>query len=132
MSLYLFFNEWTVVTFVEEIVNIVKELEDVTINKLSSDVTFTCELNKPNVKVVWSKGKTAIADSEKYTISNIDCNYTLTIRSTEPVDESDYTISVKGKTSTAELFIDGMYLLGILTIALCYCNLLVPFTRKYH
>lgn len=91
----------------EELVDIVKELEDQTVEQLSTDVTFTCELNKPNVKVTWAKGKTPIGPSEKYTITSIDCKYTLLIKSVKPEDESDYTITVKAKKSTAELFIDG-------------------------
>lgn len=74
------------------------------------DVTFTCELTKPNVKVAWSKGKTPItADDTKYTITNIDCEYTLVVKGVKPEDESDYSIMVKNKKSTAELFLDGMY-----------------------
>lgn len=73
------------------------------------DVTFTCELTKPNTKVTWYKGKVPInSEDNKFTISNVDCQYTLTVKNIQPHDESDYTIDVKGKKSTAELFIDGM------------------------
>lgn len=84
-----------------------KGLEDETVEQLNTDVTFTCKLSKPKAKVVWSKGKNPIVEGEKYTITNVDCQYTLRINDVTPEDESDYTISVKGKKSTAELFIDG-------------------------
>lgn len=87
--------------------DIVKGLDDQTVDQLDIDVSFTCKLNKPEAKVVWSKGQVPITESEKYTITNIDCQYTLLIRGVRPEDESDYSISVKAKKSTAELFIDG-------------------------
>ena len=89
-------------------VDIVKELEDQTAEEVDVDVTFTCELSKPNVKVEWCKGKKPIStDDKKYTISNVSCEYTLTVKGVKPDDESDYTILVKNKKSTAELYLDG-------------------------
>lgn len=93
---------------VEDIVDIVKPLEDQTVEQMDIDVSFTCELTKPNTKVYWYKGKVPITpEDNKYTITNIDCQYTLTVKGVKPDDESDYTIDVKGKKSTAELFIDS-------------------------
>lgn len=92
----------------EDIVDIIKPLEDQTVENMDIDVSFTCELSKPDVKVSWVKGKTPISkDDSKYTISNTGCVYTLTVKEVKPEDESDYTINVKDKKSTAELFIDG-------------------------
>lgn len=94
--------------FVEDIVDIVKPLKDQTATQENVDVTFTCELSKPNVKVAWSKGKSPVsADDSKYTITSVDCEYSLTVRGVKPEDESDYTVLVKSKKSTAELFLDG-------------------------
>jgi len=72
------------------------------------DVAFTCELSKPNVKVAWFKGKEPVTNGDKYTITNVNCQYSLLIKGVQPEDESDYTVEVKGKKSTAELFLDGM------------------------
>jgi len=95
----------------EDVVDIVKGLEDQTAKQLDINVSFTCELSKPNVKVTWYKGKTPVTNTDKYTITNVDCHYTLLIRGIRPDDESDYTVEVKGKKSTAELFIDGKVVL---------------------
>ena len=89
--------------------DIIKPLADQTVSKMNTDVTFTCELNKPNTKVVWYKGRTSIsADDTKYTIGNDGCVYHLTVKGVKPDDESDYTMNFKDKKSTAELFVDGM------------------------
>lgn len=96
--------------FSEEIVEIIRGLEDQTAEDVNVDVTFTCELSQPDVKVDWLKGKTPITrEDNKYTITNIDCEYTLVVKGVKPEDESDYSILVKSKKSTAELFLDGNY-----------------------
>lgn len=72
------------------------------------DASFTCTLSKPNVDVKWAKGKSPIfTDDKKYSISSVDCEYTLLVKGVKPDDESDYTVTVKSKKSTAQLFLEG-------------------------
>jgi hypothetical protein len=69
-------------------------------------VTFTCEVNKPNVKARWFKDKTEIFPDENCDITSKDKIHTLIFKKANLDDEADYTVTLEDKKSTALLLVE--------------------------
>ena len=91
----------------EEPVDFVRHLQDQTIKDIPQDVTFECELTKPNVKVQWFKGKEPIGPGRKYEMIMDGAVHRLIIHEGEPSDINEYTCQVRSKTSKAKMLIEG-------------------------
>ena len=69
---------------------------------------FTCQLNKENAPVKWYKNGTEIAqDDKKYKFITNGNKYSLEILDSQLSDISDYTIGLRGKKSSANLYVEG-------------------------
>ena len=89
-------------------VQFVKSLEDVHVKEKDTAV-FTCELNKENAPVKWAKDGTDIyPDEKKYKFSSNGNKYSLEIFDAKLSDICDYSISLRGKKSTANLYVEEL------------------------
>jgi titin len=71
---------------------------------------FTCGLNKENAPVKWFKNGTEITpDDKKYKFITNGNKYSLEILDSQLSDISDYSIGLRGKKSTANLYVEGMF-----------------------
>jgi len=69
--------------------------------------TLTCEVNKPDVKAIWSKQGEMILPNEKYTITVVNTVHTLTIKDCDFEDDAEYTITIDDHTSMGNVFVIG-------------------------
>lgn len=82
---------------------IIKDLDSVTLIEMPKDVLFKCEVSKPGLSVKWLCNGRAVEESHKYKISSSGNIYQLSILSATEKDEGEYTILIKGLTSSAKL-----------------------------
>lgn len=87
---------------------ILKKLEDTTITE-GQTVTFTCEVNKTNVKAKWSKGRSEIRPSNRVKPSVEDVVHTLTITDAVLDDAATYRCKLDDKETTAKLIVKGVH-----------------------
>ncbi|XP_067685805.1 immunoglobulin superfamily member 22-like [Haliotis asinina] len=88
--------------FVEEPLEIVKPLEDQTIDE-DQTVKFTCEVSKPNIKSCWYKDGKAVSEKDGYRIETINSVHTLILDNVAEEDGGKYSIKVEDKQSEATL-----------------------------
>jgi hypothetical protein len=75
--------------------------------------TFTCELNKENAPVKWFRGGNEINVNDiKYKIVIDGLRYNLQILECDLNDTNDYTVSFRNKKSTAQLTVEGNFILS--------------------
>ena len=74
-------------------------------------MTFTCEVNKPDEKVVWLHNDTPIVPSKKLEVHASDRKHSLTVHDLKPEDSGQYTARVgtppRSNDTTASLTISG-------------------------
>lgn len=70
-------------------------------------VTFTCELNKPNVDIAWSHNEKVLEKGDVFEIRAENKTRYLTIFSAQLDLSGTYTVTAKDKTASAKLTVDG-------------------------
>lgn len=90
----------------EEVVEIVKHLEDIVLSSVPQDVTFTCEASKPDMSHRWLVNGKPLPDDARFQPTVSGNNYMLLISSATEKDDAEYTILVKGHKSTADLIVE--------------------------
>jgi Immunoglobulin I-set domain len=92
----------------EEAIEFVRHLENQTASGLPTDVTFECELSRPDAVVQWTKAGQALASSDKYEITSVGTVHRLVVHNvTNQEDVAEYCASVRGLTSKASLKLRG-------------------------
>jgi len=70
---------------------------------------FTCELNKENAPVKWFRDGTELhQEDKKYKFISNGTKYSLEILDAKLSDICDYSISLRGKKSTANFYVEGL------------------------
>ena len=82
---------------------LVKPLSDVTSDVTPVSVTFSCELTKGGLPAEWTRNGRLIGEDRKHVVTTSDNTYQLQINKASPEDEGEYSVTVKGLTSTAQL-----------------------------
>ena len=77
----------------------IRKLGDITLTKYPEKTVLECELNKPNVKVTWTKNGSPV-DKTRTQVQADGCVHRLTLLKGEPVDEGDYQCSVNKDLAT--------------------------------
>ncbi|KAI3374875.1 hypothetical protein L3Q82_021410 [Scortum barcoo] len=67
------------------------------------DITLSCELSKPGVRVEWRKGGMVLQPGKKYDMRQQGCVHELCIRNLEPEDNGYYTCDAGDQLTTASL-----------------------------
>ena len=93
--------------FINEIpVEFVHKLNNVRVKEKETAV-FSCELNKENAPVKWFKGGLEILPTDpKYKFITDGFKYSLHILDCQLDDKNDYSISLRGRKSSADLDVD--------------------------
>lgn len=93
--------------FINEIpVEFVQKLSNVRVKEKETAV-FSCELNKENASVKWFKSGLEILPSDpKYKFKTDGFKYYLNILDCQLDDKNDYSISLRGRKSSADLEVD--------------------------
>ena len=94
----------------ESPIHIVKPLESVTKATESTDVTFECEVNKPDVPGAWFKDDLEILPEvdEKYDVILEGVTHGLTVHDVMPEDEAEYTLEIGKESTTTKLMLEGI------------------------
>ncbi|XP_046554801.1 titin-like [Haliotis rubra] len=85
-----------------EIIVPLKEIECVE----GENITLLCEINRPDMEVVWMKDKVEISSTEDRQIKMDGTKHTLTFPKVALEDEAEYTIKIRNKKSAAILFVE--------------------------
>lgn len=93
----------------EEEVDFIRKLEDIDVFEIPATVTFECEVSKLNTIAEWFFNDKPITASDKYEFESKGVIHRLTVKDIDGRDEGDYKVVVKGKTSIAGLFVEGMF-----------------------
>ncbi|XP_066483112.1 obscurin isoform X11 [Tiliqua scincoides] len=80
----------------------IKQLEDVEVSE-NDKAVLRCDLSKPNTRVEWKKGSSAIQPSQKFQIKMEGNVHTLTICDAVPEDAGEYSCNTADRKSTARL-----------------------------
>ena len=95
--------------FTEEPIEFVRELKEQTVTEIPGTATFECELSKAGLRVQWLKGDEPISSGDKYDITADGTVHRLVVRDVTGDDVNTYTATVRGKTSSAPLAVEGLY-----------------------
>lgn len=94
--------------FVDEIpVEFLQKLGSVRVKEKETAV-FACELNKSNAPVKWYRDGLELTPSEKYKFVSDGCKYSLHILDCQLGDKSDYSVSLRGRKSSADLDVEPL------------------------
>ena len=102
LKLYMMF------LFTEEPIEFIRELKDQTVMEIPSTATFECELSKAGLRVQWLRGDEPISSGDKYDITTDGAVHRLIVRDVSGDDMNTYTATVRGKTSSASLTVEGL------------------------
>ena len=91
----------------EEPIEFIRELKDQTVMEIPSTATFECELSKAGLRVQWLRGDEPISSGDKYDITSDGAVHRLIVRDVSGDDMNTYTATVRGKTSSASLTVEG-------------------------
>ena len=83
-----------------------KPLEDIRCME-NETVTFTVELNKPDVPFKFLKEGEEVKPKDGYEVKCVGTTYTLTVLKTKVDQQADYTFTAGDLTSTGKLIVDG-------------------------
>lgn len=104
-------SDYTTILLTELPIQVITPLTDGEVIE-HQDFTFTCQLSKPNKKVTWYKDEFEITlDDSHYTVSCVDCDYTLTLHHCTLDDGAKYMVKVEDVTTSATLTVSGLYVL---------------------
>ena len=85
----------------------IRELSDVKVTQLPTNVTFECEVSKPHLPSQWFKDDAPIRRGDRLAMETESRIHRLIIKDVEGVDEADYSVLVKNSSSKANLSICG-------------------------
>ena len=99
--------------FTEEKLQILRPLEDITLNDVGLTATFECEISILGLKPEWSKANKALKSDGKTSVIIDGKVHRLTITEAKGEDEGQYTVNFKDQNvkSTAKLAVKGTCLL---------------------
>lgn len=95
--------------FTEEPIEFVRELKEQTVKEIPGTATFECELSKAGLRVQWLRGDEPISSGDKYDITVDGTVHRLIIRDISGDDVNTYAATIRGKTSSASLAVEGLY-----------------------
>ena len=90
-------------------VEVEKHLED-TSGKEGQSCTLSCQLSIPNVEAQWFKNGKQLEMKGRYTSEVKHKVQRLLIRDLKPEDQGRYTCQYQHLTSSADLWVEGLYL----------------------
>ena len=93
----------------ESPIHIVKPLEPIAEAEENTDVTFECEVSKPDVPGAWFKDDLEILPEvdEKYDVILEGVTHGLTVHDVVPDDEAEYTLEIGKESTTTKLVLQG-------------------------
>ena len=71
------------------------------------DVVFTCELNKPDLEVAWTRGELTLGQDEDYEVWSDGCIYFLRVLNASVGQTAEYTVTIGDLAASANLTVDG-------------------------
>lgn len=77
--------------------------------------TLTCQFSIPNAKAQWFKNGKYLEPHGRYTYSVANYTQKLSIKDVRPEDQGEYTCKCKNLETTANLYVEGVYLIIKLT-----------------
>lgn len=95
--------------FTEAPVSIVKPLRDRTALE-KHRVILDCTVSTPRCDLTWYRGKAELVSSDRLEIHSDGCYHKLTIHEATVEDEGTYSIEVGEHTSTAQLLVEGEWM----------------------
>ena len=93
--------------FLVEPVNVLRSLEDQTVNTIPGKAIFECEISNVNLPPEWKCGGKTLSSGDKYEMVSVNGIHTLIVKNVDGKDENDYTVDFKLVSSTAKLSIKG-------------------------
>ena len=114
-SFGFFISHWTfdgtpkynTYVFSEEIIEFVRELQDIKIKVIPSEVTFECEVSKPNADVHWLCDGQPLKRTGKYEVIADGTIHKLVIHDADGQDEKIYSASTKSNHTKARLIVEA-------------------------
>ena len=91
---------------VEEPVTFTIPLQDQTVTENES-VAMTCQLSKPDRKVVWTKDGTDISQDDHYSIEMAGVEHTLRIPQSVVEDSAEFTAKIGDQSTSGTLTVEG-------------------------
>ena len=79
------------------------------------NVTLSCELSKPGVKVQWKKGSENLQAGDKYEMKQRDSSLELQVKTLKVEDSGEYCCECGDQKTTATVKVNGM---NVLTVSL--------------
>lgn len=105
-------------------------LKDVSVHE-KKQAKFECFITKDVPKVIWLKGSDIITQGNKYEIIDDGKKHILIINNCEFEDEGEYSIEVLGKTSKANLTVEGKSWLSSWLVKSWTSCFLIKLTRVF-
>lgn len=93
----------------EEDLEFVRKLEDIDVKEIPGTALFECEVNKVSTVAEWFFNNQPLTASDKYEMESKGVIHRLKVKDVDGRDEGDYKVAVRGKTSEAGLFVEGVY-----------------------
>ena len=90
----------------ESPVEFVAPLKDTEVSK-DKPVVLECEVNKPDATATWSKNSQPISVQDGYDIRQDRTRHSLHLEKVTPDDAAEYTVTVDGQSTTANLTLKG-------------------------
>lgn len=91
------------VTFAVEQIIFTKDLQDITVSAIPSDVTFECEVSKEGLKVEWYKGKRPVRRDDKFDILVEGKTHKLVIHQVSAEEAVEYSATYQKLSTSAQL-----------------------------
>ena len=88
----------------------IRPLEDQYVYDIPGTATFECELSKDNISVAWQRAGQPISAGDKYEMVSEVRVHKLIIKNVTGEDMAEFTAVARGKTSTANLIVEGEHL----------------------
>lgn len=108
-------NDYVSISFPEDEVDVVRPLEDIVVKSMGHQVTFECELSRDVHEFAWLKNGKTVVPSKHIKLMQSDGIYKLHIDQVEPEDAAEYTLSCRGKKTTAKLIPRSTFLVFLWT-----------------
>lgn len=87
-----------------------EHLQDVA-GKEGQTCTLTCQFSVPNVKTQWFRNGKRLESHGRYTFAVADYTQKLSIKDVKPEDQGEYTCKYNNLETTANLWVEGVYML---------------------
>lgn len=84
-------------------IELIKPLENISCEETPKTITFVCEFSKGDLPAQWTKNGKPVDMSKRHNASTSGTSYQLDIKNATPEDEGEYSVTVKGKTTKAQL-----------------------------